>query len=101
MIVTRSSRLLPVRRNFEPAMLKIAVEHEERRGAELMIWWDGVGAARVIEHDGEAVLLERATGNRSLADWARNGRDAEASHIICEVVSGLHAPRPSAPPKLV
>jgi streptomycin 6-kinase len=101
MIVTRSSRLLPVRRNSEPAMLKVAVEQEERCGADLMIWWNGIGAARVMQHNGNAILLERATGCRSLADMAANGKDNEASFIICEVVAGLHAPRHSAAPRLV
>jgi streptomycin 6-kinase len=100
-IVTRSSRLLPVRRGREPAMLKIAVEPEEKWGAGLMIWWNGIGAARVIEHDDVAILLERATGGRSLADMASRGMDDEASLIICDVVAGLHAPRHSPPPKLV
>jgi streptomycin 6-kinase len=100
-ILTRSSRLLPVRRGNEPAMLKIAVEPEEKWGAGLMIWWNGIGAARVIEHDDDAVLLERATGCRSLADMASHGKDDEASLIICDVVARLHAPRHSPPPEAV
>jgi streptomycin 6-kinase len=100
-IVTRSSRLLPVRRDRQAALLKIAVEPEEKWGAGLMIWWNGIGAARVIEHDDDAVLLERATGRRSLADMASHGKDDEASRIICDVVAGLHAPRHSPPPELV
>lgn len=100
-IVTHSSRLLPVRRDGEPAMLKIAVEPEEKWGNGLMIWWSGIGAARVLEHDADAILLERAMGCRSLADMASHGKDDEASRIICDVVAGLHAPRHSSPPKLV
>lgn len=100
-IVTHSSRLFPVRRDGEPAMLKIAVAPEERAGAELMVWWNGVGAARVLEHRDDAILLERATGSRSLAEMARSGRDDEASHIICKAVAGLHAARGRALPQLV
>src|SRR5690349_1868059 len=100
-VVTRSSRLLPVRRGREPAMLKIGVHPEESRGAAVMIWWNGSGAARVIEHDGDAVLLERATGCRSLADMAVHGEEDAASRILCDVVARLHAPRDSAPPPLV
>jgi streptomycin 6-kinase len=37
-IVTHSSRLLPVRRGDEPAMLKVACEAEERLGYLLMTW---------------------------------------------------------------
>ena len=93
-----SSRLLPVRRDGMPAMLKIATEPEERRGAETMVWWAGEGAARVLAHDGDALLMERATGERSLAEMARSGRDDEAMRILCAAAARLHAPRcPAAP----
>jgi streptomycin 6-kinase len=92
-ITTHSSRLLPVRRDGVPAMLKIATEPEERRGAETMVWWAGEGAARVLAHDGDALLLERATGGASLAEMAQRGRDDEATRIMCQVAVSLHAPR--------
>jgi streptomycin 6-kinase len=96
-IVTQSSRLLPVRRLGVPAMLKVVVSPEERGGGLLMKWWDGQGAARVLAHEGDALLMERAEGGSSLADLARNDRDDEASRIICAVVARLHAPRPLPP----
>ncbi len=101
-IATHSSRLLPVRRAGMPAMIKVAMEAEEKRGADLMKWWDGDGAARVLAHDGDALLLERATGAASLLEMARNGRDDEASRIICAVAAKLHAVahRPPPPPLL-
>jgi streptomycin 6-kinase len=37
-IVTRSSRLLPVRQRDVPAVLKIALEAEEQRGGRLECW---------------------------------------------------------------
>jgi len=100
-ILTPSSLLLAVRRNGEPAMLKIAREEEERRGGRLMAWWDGDGAARVLAHDEDALLLERATGPRSLSAMAASGEDDEASRILCAVAARLHAPRPNPPPPLV
>lgn len=100
-IVTHSSRLLPVRRDGAPAMLKIALETEERFGAGLMVWWDGEGAARVLAHEGDALLLERAVGGASLAAMARGGRDDEASRILCAVAARLHAPRSRPLPELV
>jgi streptomycin 6-kinase len=100
-IATRSSRLLPVRKSGTRAMLKLAVEEEERHGAALMVWWDGEGAARVLAHDGDAILLERATGAISLAGMARGGRDDEATRIICAVAARLHAPRDRPLPALV
>lgn len=100
-IVTRSSCLLPVLWRGVPAMLKVAVEAEERAGALLMAWWDGEGAARVLALDGEALLMERALCRRSLVELSCNGGDDEASRIICDVVARLHAPRASRPPSLV
>ncbi|MCV9961264.1 3'-kinase [Pararhizobium sp. BT-229] len=100
-IVTRSSRLLPVRWQGLPAMLKIAVEAEERLGGLLMQWWDGKGAARVYAHDSDAILIERAQGKRSLLAMAMNGADDEASRIICKAVGNLHRPQDKPYPDLV
>jgi len=100
-IETRGSSLLPVRRRGVPAMVKIAMEDEERRGGALMAWWGGQSAARVLEHAGNAILLERAESQTLLADFARNGKDDEASQIICAVVAALHAPRAGPLPELV
>jgi streptomycin 6-kinase len=100
-ITTPSSLLLPVRQHGQPAMLKIAREEEERRGGRLMAWWDGDGAARVLAHDDCALLLERATGPRSLAAMVAIGADDEASRILCAVAARLHAPRHDSPPELV
>jgi streptomycin 6-kinase len=96
-LVTRSSRLLPVRRAGTPAILKLALIDEEQRGNRLMAWWQGDGAARVLAHDDHALLMERAAGPRSLTEMARSGRDDEASRIICAVAGRLHRPRRSPP----
>ena len=82
-------------------MLKVADEAEERAGGLLMTWWDGDGAARVLAHGGDALLLERAEGRRSLTDLVRQGRDDEASRIISAVVIRLHGPRAKPLPNLV
>jgi streptomycin 6-kinase len=97
-VVTPTSRLLPVRQGGRPAMLKVAVHPEERRGNLLMTWWNGQGAASVLEHAGDAILMERAQDTTSLAELARHGRDDEASRIICTTVGRLHA-QGSAPPR--
>lgn len=100
-IITHSSQLLPVTYQEQPAMLKIAMSDEERWGALLMIWWDGEGAARVWQHDGDALLMERAVSSLSLSEMARIVvTDDEASRIICSVAAKLHA-RKNNPPKLL
>lgn len=92
------SRLLPVLWRGLPAILKIAGNEEEHRGAELMEWYGGVGAARVFEREGDALLLERLVGERSLSDLARRGQDDDASRILCRTALALHAPRDQRPP---
>jgi streptomycin 6-kinase len=101
-IITPGSRLLPVRMDGMPAMLKIAMDSEEKFGALLMSWWDGQGAARVFAHENDALLMERAEGPASLVEMARDmapgGGDDEASRLICGVVAQLHAPSARAGP---
>jgi streptomycin 6-kinase len=98
-IVTWSARLLPVRRGGEAAMLKIASEPEEKLGRVLLDWWDGRGAARLLAADADAILIERAEGPGSLAAFARHGRDDEATGILCDVITVLHAPRGKPSPE--
>lgn len=96
------SHLLPVLYEGASAMLKIAVPAEERRGGELMAWWAGVGAAKVLGREGDALLMARLTGERSLSDMARSGRDDEATRILCRTALSLHSPRDRKPlPNLV
>jgi streptomycin 6-kinase len=100
-VTTPTSRLLPVRAGNTPAMLKIALIEEERLGGLLMTWWNGQGAARVLAHGENAILMERAVASTSLADIARGGRDTEASRVICGVVAQLHAAKGRPPFALV
>lgn len=100
MIVTQAARLLPVLRDGMPAMLKLSHAADERLGGVLMEWWGGDGAARVLARDGDALLMERATGSGSLEEMARSGRDDEACRILCAAAARLHAPRSEPRPKL-
>ena len=100
-IVTPRAHLVPVRRDGEAAMLKVATEPEEKHGGLLMAWWDGQGAARVLAMDDDAILLERAQGTRSLSTYAREGRDEEATLVLCDAIAALHAPRAKPLPALI
>ena len=89
--MTHSSRLLPVRRRGVPAMLKLPMEAEEKRGSLLMPWWDGKGAARVLAHDRDALLLERAMGTGSLAAYRPHGpRRRGDAHSVCRNRNAAH-----------
>ncbi|MBR8070813.1 3'-kinase [Burkholderia cenocepacia] len=98
-ILTASGGLLPVVWHARPAMLKVATCDEERRGNALMAWWNGQGAAQVWQHDGDAILLERAQPAPSLAALSAAGHDDDTMRIACDVVARLHAHRaPLVPP---
>jgi streptomycin 6-kinase len=100
-IASRHARLLPVQGPDGPAMLKLVRHPEERGGGAVMEWWMGVGAARILAREGDALLLERACGTRSLSAMARGGKDDEACRILCAVAARLHVPRAAPPPPLV
>jgi streptomycin 6-kinase len=100
-IITPRARLLPVLFEGEAAMLKIAAVEEERRGAAVLEWWGGRGAARVLARQRDAVLLERATGTACLAEMARTGNDEQACRVLCAVAAQLHAPRDKKLPELM
>jgi streptomycin 6-kinase len=87
------SRLLPVRRAGRALMLKLASTDDERRGSTIMAWWDGQGAAPVVAHDDEALLMVRAEGGDSLGSEP----DEVAIPLLCAAVAALHTPRPDPP----
>lgn len=91
--MTHSSQLIPVKTATDgiKAMLKITHDKDEQTGNALMAWWDGNGAAPVIAHENEAILLERATGLRSLSSMSGEGQDIEACGILCFTAGRLHA----------
>ncbi|MCA0419962.1 MAG: APH(6) family putative aminoglycoside O-phosphotransferase [Proteobacteria bacterium] len=104
-IRTHASHLLPVLQGSAPAMLKLPEVEDERRGYLPLEYWKGDGAARLLarSENGEAMLIERATGQRSLAAMARSGAkgDDEATVILCETIAGLQKPRGLAPAGLI
>src|ERR1700753_3574059 len=79
---THSSLLQPVIYQGIRSMLKFPLCDEERRSSALMICWNGQAAAKVLNHNDEALLIERAVGTRSLRQMALNGREDEANKII-------------------
>ncbi|MDF3866038.1 aminoglycoside phosphotransferase family protein [Pseudomonas denitrificans (nom. rej.)] len=100
-IITPSSHLLPVRWQGRAAMLKRALDVDERLGSKVLDWWDGDGAALVYAYDGDTILMERAEGSRSLMHMALNGEDDQASRIVCDVVRKLHQPREKPLPEVI
>jgi streptomycin 6-kinase len=100
-LITSSGWLQPVLFNEIRCMLKIARRDKDRRANELMIWWNGHGAAKVFLSDGDALLMERAIASSSLAEMPKKGQDDVATRILCSVVGRLHGHRPPYPENLV
>jgi len=98
-ILTPGSQLLPVLRGAEPAMLKLPAGEHERLGYLPLEYWNGDGAVRLLARSdsGDAMLIERATGTRSLSAMARGGADDEATALLCDAIAALHKPRGPAP----
>lgn len=81
-------------------MLKVSTETEEQNGHRLLRWWDGEGAARLLAHEGPAILIERA-GGPSLRQRSAEGDDDACTTILCQVLQQLHRPRSAPPDDLV
>jgi streptomycin 6-kinase len=96
-----SGYLQPVLFNGIKCMLKIARRGKDLPANELMIWWNGDGAAKVLLHDQTALLLARASNQSSLTEMAKTGRDDEASRILCSVIARLHLHPTPYPPNLI
>ena len=77
-------------------ILKPIVAEEEGRGARLLQWYEGLGAATVFDIHGETIFMEWLDGG-TLGDAARAGRDDEATIAIVTLVGSLHRPRPDMP----
>lgn len=102
---TPGSHLLPVLQHGEPAMLKLPDGDHERLGYLPLDYWAGDGAARLLARndDGSAMLIERATGTRSLSAMARSGAagDDKATVILCDAIAALQKARGPAPSGLI
>jgi streptomycin 6-kinase len=92
------AKLLPVKRGDQPAMLKAAMTREERHGLDLLAWYHGDGAVKILERGDKAILMERAVGERSLKAMARDGEDEAALAVLCAAAKRLHASRHALPP---
>ncbi|SHG46969.1 streptomycin 6-kinase [Kaistia soli DSM 19436] len=100
-IETPTSNLLPVMNAGRPAMLKLLKpSSDEGPGIAALGWFAGAGAVDIIATEGDAVLMERAIGTRSLTRMATSGDDEGAIRIIAGVAAQLHAPRSTPPPNL-
>jgi len=90
-----SNMLWPVKRGSEKLILKVVDPYDDEVHADdILRFYDGHGSVKLIDSDANIMLLERIvndTGHPSLDFLALNGLDDQATQIICDVVSQLHA----------
>lgn len=70
---------------------------DELRGAHYLSWRDGIGAVRLLDRDGQCMLLEYA-GETLLSHVLDERGDAAATEIAAAVMAQLFSPSAMAPP---
>ena len=90
---TQSSVVAFGRRGRRPVVLKVVRgPGDEWRGGEVLGAFAGRGTARVYEHVGGAVLMERLSPGTALAAVALGGRDEEATEVLVDVIRRMSHP---------
>jgi streptomycin 6-kinase len=102
-VVTPSSWLVPGLWRDRNVMLKVARIAEEARRGRVLAWWAGSAVADVHEVTDQAILMERASGQRNLTAMCRAGLDDEVTRILCDTIAVLHdvSDTPPAPADVV
>lgn len=98
-VITPSSWLVPGLWRDRNVMLKVARIAEEARGGQVLAWWAraAAAAADVYEATDQAILMDRASGQRDLTAMCRAGLDDEVTHILCDTIASLHNVPDSSP----
>ena len=87
---TETSVVSFVTRDNQSLILKVIKrENDEWRSGEVLNAFAANGFARVFEHTGGAMLLERLQPGNSLADLSLAGRDEEATEILAAVIEKM------------
>ncbi len=98
-----TSRVLRARSGGHDVAVKLLKPYgaDEIHGAELMVWYGGLGSAEILDIADGTILMEWLDG-APLADMVRgdHDRDAEAAGVLCDVVGELHRRRPQPVPLL-
>lgn len=90
---TETSAIASVTRGGQPLLLKVVKQQgDEWNSGRVLGAFAGNGIARVFEHTGGAVLIERLRPGNSLVSLVLTGRDEEATSILATVMQKMSAP---------
>lgn len=90
---TATSQIYQVKQGNSLAVLKLLTElgkRYESSSAQVLKVFNGQGAVQVLRSDDSALLLEQVDREK-LSSLVYQGRDAEAAHIICDVLKKIHS----------
>ena len=90
---TFTSTIFRVQTSGQYCVLKILSEagrEDEGAAADVLKWYDGHGAVRLLQHDAGAVLLEYLDGG-DVTELVKAGKDDAATEIIAGVLNKLHS----------
>ena len=77
-----------------PVVVKLARGDDEQRAAAALGHYAGHGAVRLLAARQGALLLERAVPGVPLTVQVRDGRDDDATLILCDIIAALHRREP-------
>lgn len=89
---TETSAVAFVSRGSQTLVLKVVKQQgDEWHSGEILDAFGGSGVARVNEHTGGAMLIERLRPGNSLVSLVRDGKDEEATEILADVIQKMSA----------
>lgn len=89
---THSSWLCFVRRGDDRALLKVfKPDSDEAPSARFLAAHKARGTVRLLESDENAILIERISPGTELTQLSVEGRDDDATHIICDTIVKLQS----------
>jgi len=89
---TETSAIALVSRADQPLVLKVVKQQDDEwYSGEVLEAFGGSGVARVYEHTGGAMLIERLRPGNSLVSLTREGKDEEATEMLAEVIQKMSA----------
>lgn len=77
--------------------LKPSALEDSLRGADFLVWRDGIGCVRLLAQTGDMLLMEHA-GKTTLRDHMEFHGDEDATRIAAAVLREYHRPSDTPPP---
>jgi len=87
---TKTGLIAKVTWQHHPYILKISSQKGDEKTAAALKHYGGVGAVRVLKWEKNATLLEKVIPGIPLSSLVLQGKDDQATEIMCEIIQKLH-----------